>query len=311
MTSRASHSGDVRVRLGGVDIGLYRWGAVPTGKHIQRDILCARFKAAKLGRQLFEIRFERRIGAKRGRTPRLWIDNVGMWLTTGPSFCFRGDRKPPAAGPRRPTSLELAGQAASAFVVLMSPRSTNGIKVPGFGGIFALDVTSTLPFFSGAIPANGVYKQALTIPASLAPPPRHPDLVPTPRPQPEQTPRLRHPPRQRLAALSAPLPLPLPLDETKRTGWSLREREAVVRRVSAYPEPDEHGLAVLGEHPRNRAMTLVHSNDIHGQGRRTPSLQRAILASQHPVVRVFAEDPSHRPCQPSSAHPQAELRVAP
>ena len=162
-------SGDVRVRLGGVDIGLKRWGAVPTGKHVQRDILCARFKAAKIGRQLFEIRFERRIGAKRGRTPRLWVDNVGLWLTTGPSFCFRGDRKPPAPGPRQPTTLEVAGQAASAFVVLMSPRSTSGIKVPGFGGIFALDLATTLPFFNGAIPTSGVYKQALTIPASLAP----------------------------------------------------------------------------------------------------------------------------------------------
>lgn len=154
-------AGTVKVRVGGVEIASRPWGSVASGG-VARDVLCVRFQPNTGGNQKLEILFDRTFASLRGRTPRLWIDNVGLWLTDGPTFCFRGDRRP-----GQQVTLAVSGSPNSAFVVFVAAAEIGGFTVPGFSGTWRLDLATALPFLSGALDNKGGFALQLTLPTNL------------------------------------------------------------------------------------------------------------------------------------------------
>ncbi len=154
-------AGTIVVKLGGTEVARKSWGKVP--QRVQaRDILCVRFVPKLAGRQTLAIEFQRQFQAARGRTPRLWIDNVSLFRTPGPTFCWRGHRRPGQF-----TLIEVLGVPQTAFGVLVAARPIRATPIQGFDGVLRLDPATVVVFFSAPLDQRGKFRQQLRIPNQL------------------------------------------------------------------------------------------------------------------------------------------------
>ncbi|HMQ23558.1 MAG TPA: hypothetical protein PKE00_13760 [Planctomycetota bacterium] len=154
-------AGTVSIWVGGVERARHAWGAVATTS-ISRTVICERFLLTSGGPQSFEVRFDRSFASLRGRTPRLYIDNVALRVAAGPSFAFFGDRKPGLT-----TEVAIRGNPSTAVGVFLAPKSGPALTIPGFAGSFTLDLATTVSFYAAVTDAAGRQSAKFQIPGNL------------------------------------------------------------------------------------------------------------------------------------------------
>jgi hypothetical protein len=153
-------AGIFEIKFGGKSVAKRDFGRF-VGGTTPRDRLCARFTLTKRGKSTFQVEISRPRFIFSSRTPRQFIDNIKLQIVSGPSFCIRGDRKLGGTN-----TWEVGGNPKALFVVFASPKLLpKPIAVPGYSGLFALDVATTLVVYSGALDANGVNLKRFTMPS--------------------------------------------------------------------------------------------------------------------------------------------------
>ncbi len=140
------------------DFGTYSAGTLP------RDRLCARFKLAKGGSLPFSVEIARPRFIWSTRTPRHYVDNIELRIVTDPSFCIRGDRK--LGG----TNIwQVTGKPSAFFFVFLAPKLLAApVPVPGFKGVYALDVATTIPLYGGNLNTSGIHQMQFQMPSIAA-----------------------------------------------------------------------------------------------------------------------------------------------
>ncbi|GEM_PF-6651747 len=152
-------AGIFEIKFGGKSVAKRDFGRFQGGT-TSRDRLCARFTLTKGGPSTFQVEISRPRYIFSGSTPRQYIDNIKLQFVAGPTFCVRGDRKLGGTN-----TWEVGGNPKALFVVFAAPKLLpRAVRVPGYGGVFALDVASTLVVYSGALDANGMNKLSFTMP---------------------------------------------------------------------------------------------------------------------------------------------------
>lgn len=154
-----AQAGIFEIKIGGVSVAKKDFGRY-TGGSNPHDRLCERFKLAKGGNQILEVLISRPRYIWSSRTPRHYIDNIRLILTTDPIFCIRGDR---ALG--KANTYNVQGRPNAAFAVFLAPKLLpTPVPVPGFSGRYALDVATTVPFYGGVLDVSGRHSMSFTMP---------------------------------------------------------------------------------------------------------------------------------------------------
>ncbi len=152
-------AGIFEIKFGGKSVAKRDFGRF-TGGTTPRDRLCARFTLTKGGPSTFQVEISRPRFIFSTSTPRHYIDNIKLQIVGGPSFCVRGDRKLGGTN-----TWEVGGNPKALFVLFVSPKLLpKPVSVPGYSGVFALDVGTTLVVNSGALDATGINQTSFTMP---------------------------------------------------------------------------------------------------------------------------------------------------
>ncbi len=154
-----AQAGIFEIKFGGKSVAKRDFGRF-SGRVVLRDRLCARFTLTKGGPTTFQVEISRPRYIYSSSTPRHYIDNIKLQIVTGPTFCVRGDR---VLG--KTNVWEVGGKPKDLFVVFVAPKLLpKPVSVPGYNGVFALDVASTLVLYSGALDASGLHQLKFTMP---------------------------------------------------------------------------------------------------------------------------------------------------
>jgi len=158
-----AQAGIFEVKIGGVSVAKKDFGRY-TGNSNPRDRLCERFQLKKAGNVTFQVELSRPKYIWSKSTPRLFIDNIQLRLVNDPIFCIKGDRKLGSSA-----SWELHGVPKSVFAVFLAPKLLpKPVPIPGFSGLYGLDVATTIPLYSGVLDTTGMHAQPFRMPLIIA-----------------------------------------------------------------------------------------------------------------------------------------------
>jgi hypothetical protein len=150
--------GIVEVHIGPDLIARHDFGAATPG--IRRVALCGRILPTVGGNQTLSITFSRPFLGLLGRTPRVWIDDMELTLSPGPSFTIDGSRRP-----NEQVTLRTQGDPNDLFAVFVAgSRLPTGITLPPFNGTWWLGPTGIAALWSGRLDAGGLATLPITLP---------------------------------------------------------------------------------------------------------------------------------------------------
>lgn len=92
-------------------------------------------------------------------TPRVNIDNVSVQDVTGPTYCIVGNRKIGTT-----VTFQVEGEPNAVYATFLAGGMTAGLPIPGFNGLYSLDLGSTVLFLLGGLDAAGLASVPLPIP---------------------------------------------------------------------------------------------------------------------------------------------------
>lgn len=153
--------GQIEVFFAGQKIAAHAFGQITNTT--KRERLCVRFTPTTVGPQALRLSLYRNFIATVGLTPRFYVDNVSLRLVAGPSVCIPSDRKILTA-----KTVFIEGTPNCAFALLLAPRGSVPIPIPGFGGALEVDVLTLQLIVAGVMDAKGVARIPVTAPASVA-----------------------------------------------------------------------------------------------------------------------------------------------
>ena len=162
-SSRASASGTnadagtIYAQVNGVEVARITFGNI-TITETKRAHLCARFVASVTGSVPLTIFMERRYLCNTG-TPRVNVDNVSVEDVTGPTYCIVGNRKIGTT-----VTFQVEGEPNAVYATFLAGGATGGLAIPGFNGLYTLDLGSTSLFLLGGLDAAGLASVPLSIP---------------------------------------------------------------------------------------------------------------------------------------------------
>jgi len=137
-------------------------GNISAGSY--KDRLCGQFKyAGTAGTQALEVHLSRPLFIWTSGTPQLFIDNVSLRPTVGPTILHFGERK---IGTHM--LLGVQGRPSAAVLVMFAAKPAPPIPIPGIGGALKLDPASLTLLLSGKLDAFGFLGVGFPLPNTPA-----------------------------------------------------------------------------------------------------------------------------------------------
>lgn len=162
-SSRATSSGTnadagrIWAQVNGVEVARITFGSIVINE-TKRAHLCGRFVAATTGPVQLVVFMERSFLCNAG-TPRVNLDNVSVQDVTGPTYCISGNRKIGTT-----VSFAVSGEPNAVYATFIAGGMTGGLPIPGFNGLFTLDLGTTTLFLVGALDGAGLGSVPVPIP---------------------------------------------------------------------------------------------------------------------------------------------------